>query len=177
MSRKSQIESLLFVSSKPLKSSEIAKLLEIKSKEVEDVCQELIKDLENTGRGIRIMKIADKFQMASSPDNTELIKNFLKEEVGGDLSRPALEALTIIAYRGPISKIMLDQIRGVNCSLIIRNLLMRGLIEAEYDKTKDDHYYSISFEFLKYLGLSSVEELPSYEQLSQDEKIDEVLKM
>jgi segregation and condensation protein B len=113
--------------------------------------------------------------MVSAPENAQLIQGFIKDETTGELSRPSMETLTIIAYRGPISKLDLDRIRGVNCSLIIRNLLLRGLIEAKPDKKKNETYYNVSFDFIRFLGINDVAELPDFERLSKDDAIDRML--
>ena len=113
--------------------------------------------------------------MVSSPENAELVQEFIKDETTGELSRPSLEALTIIAYRGPVSKIDLDRIRGVNCSLILRNLLLRGLIEGKFDKQKQETYYTVTLDFTRFLGLSEIKELPDFEKLNKDDTISRFL--
>jgi len=114
--------------------------------------------------------------MVSSPDNSKIIAEFIQGETSGELTRPSLEALTIIAYRGPISKMDLERIRGVNCSLILRNLLMRGLINYQKSSQKEETYYSVSLEFLRFLGINDIKELPDYEKLSQDDSLDRILE-
>lgn len=94
----------------------------------------------------------------------------------GELSRPSLETLTIIAYRQPISKMDLDRIRGVNCALILRNLLLHGLIEGKYDKTKDETYYTVTVDFIRFLGISEVSALPDYDRLSHHDSLERVLQ-
>ena len=104
-----------------------------------------------------------------------VIQEFIKDETTGELSKPSLEALTIIAYRGPVAKIDLDRIRGVNCALILRNLLIRGLIEGKFDKKKNETYYTVTFDFIRFLGLNKINDLPDYVRLHQDETIDRML--
>jgi segregation and condensation protein B len=87
-----------------------------------------------------------------------------------------LETLTIVSYRGPITKPVLEQIRGVNCSLILRNLLIRGLIERLESTKTQMPKYQVMHEFIKFLGMSSVKDLPEYEKLSTHETLDEVLR-
>lgn len=176
MSRtKSKIESLLFISAKPMSVKQLAGLLKAKEEDVKKAGDELVEDYQKNKRGIQIIKNASKFQMVSAPENAKLIQEFLSDETSGELSRPSLETLTIIAYRGPISKIDLDRIRGVNCSLIIRNLLLRGLVEEKTDKEKDLNYYTVSMDFIRFLGINDVKELPDFEKLSQDDTIDKML--
>lgn len=173
---KSKIESLLFISSKPMAASQIADLLKVDKKEIIKSADELLADYKNKKAGVQIIKDGQKYQMASSPENSKIIQDFIKDEIDGELSRPSLEALTIIAYRGPVSKIDLDRIRGVNCSLILRNLLLRGLIEEKFDKKKNEIYYTASFDFIRFLGLNGIKELPDYERLNKDDAIGRMLE-
>lgn len=175
MSLKSQLESLLFVSLKPLAVKDLANLTKAKVKEVEEVLAELSSDYQTGARGLTLINNNNQYQIATAGDNATLVQEFLKDETSGELSQPSLEALTIIAYRGPIAKIELDRIRGVNCSLIIRNLLLRGLVEEKFDKTKNEHYYTVTHDFVRFLGISNITELPDYEKLREAETITAVL--
>ncbi|MBU4421690.1 SMC-Scp complex subunit ScpB [Candidatus Parcubacteria bacterium] len=173
MNIKSKIESLLFVSGAPFAIQKIVKLLGVKQEEAEKAVLELQKEYKNENRGVQIAVTADKYQIITNPDNSKLIEEFLNQEVIGELTRPQLEALTIIAYRGPISKTELEQIRGVNCSLILRNLMIRGLIEVKTDLGLEK--YIITHEFLKFLGITNVNDLPDYEKLNKDKNLEELL--
>ncbi|MDD3285533.1 MAG: SMC-Scp complex subunit ScpB [Patescibacteria group bacterium] len=167
----SQLESLLLVASKPLSLKELSAALGVKAAEVAEALALLSREYEESGRGWRLASAANNYQLVSAPEHADLIKTFLKAEANGELSQPSLEALTIIAYRGPVSKIELDRIRGVNCSLIIRNLLLRGLIEEEFDKKKNENYYQVTLDFVRFLGLNNMAELPDYERLHQQEEL------
>lgn len=165
MSLQSQLESLLFVAIKPLAVKELAALTKSKTKEAEEALENLAKEYSSRGSGLALIKNNGQYQLTTAPDNATLIQEFLKDETSGELSQPSLEALTIIAYRGPIGKLELERIRGVNCSLIIRNLLLRGLIEEKYNKATDENHYTVTHDFIRFLGLGSLEELPDYEKL------------
>lgn len=164
-----KLEALLFISSKPVAIKQLAEVLACKVEEVEAAGKALQAEYAEKGRGIQVVSNAGKLQMVSAPEHAALIQTYLKDETSGELSRPSLETLTIIAYRGPISKINLERIRGVNCSLIIRNLLLRGLIEEK--KEKEESSYVVTFDFLRYLGVSDVRELPDYERLAKEENL------
>jgi segregation and condensation protein B len=172
---KSKIESLLFISAKPMSLNQIADLLQKKKEEIKKAGDELVEEYKEKKRGIQIIKNGSKYQMVSSPENAELVQEFIKDETTGELSRPSLEALTIVAYRGPVSKIDLDRIRGVNCSLILRNLLLRGLIEGKFDKQKQETYYTVTLDFTRFLGLNEIKELPDFEKLNKDDTISRFL--
>lgn len=179
MNIKSKIESILFTSSKPLSIGKISKFIGCDKSDVKKEITMLMDEYNNRSGGIVIVKNLMQYQMMSSPDNSNAVKEFLKSEVSGELTQPALETLTIIAYRGPISKPEIDQIRGVNCGLILKNLSIRGLIESgsgkkikldnsdiKKDFLNDELYYNVTFDFLKFLGVKSVDELPDYDRLN-----------
>jgi len=175
MSLKSQLESLLFVSLKPLAAKELANLTGAKPKEVEEALEAISADYQNGERGLALTKNNNQYQLTTSAANAALIQTFLKDETSGELSQPSLEALTVIAYRGPISKLNLERIRGVNCSLIIRNLLLRGLVEEKFDKNKQENYYTVTHDFVRFLGMNSVADLPDYAKLNASEMIEQTL--
>ncbi|OJI06519.1 SMC-Scp complex subunit ScpB [bacterium CG10_46_32] len=177
MTLASHIESLLFVSSQPVSVSQLKKITDAKKSDIDAALKDIGEEYNpKKERGIVCMISGDKYQLVSHPDNAVIVKAFLKSDVTGELTDPALETLTIIAYRGPITKPELEQIRGVNCGLILRNLLIRGLIERTEVAKQMLPTYRVTHEFLKFLGASSVSSLPEYEKLSQHETLDEVLK-
>lgn len=172
---KNKIESLLFISHKPLSITELAKLIEVDKSQIEMALELLREEYISRAGGIELINLEDKYQLATTAVNSELTARFLKTEITGELTRPALEALTIIAYRGPISKAELELIRGVNCSIILRNLLIKGLIEIRDDKVRATNVYQITIDFLKYLGISDVSQLPDYEKLNRNNNLDKLL--
>ena len=143
---KQKIESLLFVAGKPLTIKKIVDLLgkEVSKKEIVKAIDELTREYKDQQRGIQIVKAEEQVQLVTSAEASETVQKFIKEETTSELTKPSIETLTIIAYRGPVSKIELERIRGINCSLIIRNLLLRGLITENYDKKKREDYYKVS---------------------------------
>lgn len=172
---KSQIESLLFVSPKPITARQLSNFGIGSAQEIEKELQSLQKELNEKKSGIQIISNDNKYQMVSAENNSHLVQKLIKQEVSGELTRPSLETLTIIAYRQPISKVEIERIRGINCTLILRNLLIRGLIEIKFNTEKKENYYNISFEFIRHLGISNVSELPDYEKLSKHDSIEKLL--
>ncbi len=175
MNLKSKIESLLFVSGNPFSTERIAKILGVKKDEAEEELKNLKLAYDGADGGIKIAVIDDKYQMATNPECAGAVADFLKEEIIGELTRPQLETLTIVAYRGPISKFELEQIRGVNCSMILRNLLIRGLVEQKNGEGGMEKY-SITHDFLKYLGLTETSKLPDFENLNADKNLQDLLE-
>ncbi|KKR48454.1 MAG: Segregation and condensation protein B [Candidatus Magasanikbacteria bacterium GW2011_GWC2_40_17] len=172
----SKIESLLFIASKPLSFKKMAELLAVEKEEIASAVANLKEKYNQENNGIKILQEKEEIQMATDPQNSSLVKEFIKDETTGELTRPSLEALTIIAYRGPITKLELEQIRGVNCSLILRNLLLRGLIKEEDDKEKLQNVYSITFDFLRFLGVEDSAGLPDYEKLHSHNLLEKLLE-
>jgi segregation and condensation protein B len=175
MNLKASLESLLFVAAKPLKVKDLAELTKAPAEKIEAALAELSKECQSEARGVVLVKQGSSYQMVSAPDQALLIKEFIKDETMGELTRPSVEALTIIAYRGPIAKTDLDRIRGVNCALILRNLLLHGLIEAKEDKKKGETYYTVTLDFIRFLGIADITQLPDYERLSKDDTLDRIL--
>jgi segregation and condensation protein B len=178
MSLRSEIESLLFVSSRPLSVKRLVEVTGHKREEVTEALAELEKSYaERPESGVVILRNGEEVQSATSPENAEMIKTFLKDETFGELTRPALETLTIVAYRGPLAKAELEQIRGVNCSLILRNLMIRGLVEVKEEARPDGptSMYGVTFDFIRYLGLRQVSELPDYENLRNEENLKKLI--
>jgi len=172
----SQVESILFVLNKPIAIKKIAKLCARSEDEIEVVLENLKNKYNNEESGIHILNVNQEAQMVSNPKHKELIEGLVKEEIEGELTRPQLETLTVVAYRGPITKLELEQIRGVNCSLILRNLMIKDLVEAEEDKIIENTKYRITANFMRHLGIMEVKELQNYEELSKVESLDEALE-
>ncbi|MFC1613610.1 SMC-Scp complex subunit ScpB, partial [Patescibacteria group bacterium] len=159
---KSKIETILFISNRSISVKELSKIFSVGSDEIIKIMDEFMKEYNTENSGIHIIKHkgwmpkSAGFQMVTNPQNADLSRQFVKDEMSGELTRPSLETLSIIAYRGPVSKTEIEQIRGVNCSLILKNLLVRGLIEVKEDKEKMISIYNITAEFLKHLGVNDI---------------------
>lgn len=160
---KSIIESLLYISGRPLSFKELAKLTNQKVSDIEAVVKELVDEYNLKDGGIKIIQNGSQVEMVTNPKNAKIIQDFLKEELSGELTPASLETLSIIAYRQPITREELEQIRGVNCAIILRNLMIRGLIEEEKEGSRI--FYRVSLDFIRYLGITDVKELPDYERL------------
>ncbi len=177
MALSSKIESLLFLSMKPLTVKKLAQMTATTAEEVQKSLAELIVAYNTAARGIRICANGNEYQMTTAPEHAELVADFVEEDLHGELTRPQLETLTVIAYRGPITKSDLEQVRGVHCGLILRNLLMRGLVQAEEDAGKLQTVYRVTMDFLRTLGVASVSALPEYATLHTAETIDRLLEV
>jgi segregation and condensation protein B len=173
---KSVIESILFISGGPVKISKMAKITGAAKPEIENAIMVLQGEYAG-GRGMAIIKKEDEVQMASSPDNSSFIAELVKSETQENLSRAGLEVLSIVSYRGPLSRMDIDAIRGVNSTYTLRSLLLRGLVErVENPKSARSYLYKISFDFLRHLGLDDISKLPDWEKLSHDSRIESIIE-
>ena len=163
MNAASQIESLLFTAGHPVAVKKLAEVLEITQADVESSLQELANEYEKNDRGLRLVFLDNRVQLAAAPDSIENVKKLVKSDFEEDLSPAALETLAIIAYRGAISRAVIENLRGVNCSFILQSLAIRGLIEKKNNPEDGRSYiYNVTFDLLKHLGLNRLEDLPNY---------------
>ena len=129
---KGVIESLLFITNRPLTKKELANLVEEKVEDVEKALEELVAEYAKNDKGIKMVQNGKEFQMVTDPANSKVVQKFLEAEVNKELTPASLETLSIIAYRAPISREELEQIRGINCAIILRHLLIKGLIGNKF---------------------------------------------
>lgn len=170
----SKVESILFAAGRPLAVQKLAELAGVAAGEVAAALGQLRALYQSHGHGLELIVHQGEAALATHPDNSELVRQFLKREELGELTRPQLEALSVIAYRGPITKAELEQVRGVNCSLILRNLMIRGLVQLT-DEEGAAPRYRVTVDFLSGLGFTSVEELPNYASLSHHANLEQFI--
>ena len=162
-----KIEGVLFWKGEPMKISELAEILSSNTSEIKEALETLRKELQE--RGIRLIENNESVSLATAPLVSGIIEKLTKEELEKDIGRAGLETLSIILYQGPVSRSQIDYIRGVNSSFILRNLLIRGLIE----KINNPHdqrgfLYQATIELLSFLGVESREALPQFENIKNE---------
>lgn len=163
---KSQILSILFVASKPVSIKELLDVLEVSEDELKSAIAELVST--NQTSGIILLAHNNKLQLASNPDNSSVVKKFLSLELREKLTDPTIETLAIILYKQPVSKAEIENIRGVNSQYVLRQLLIRGLIEKiQSASDKRMQLYKTTLEFMQHLGIKDMKELPDFEELTK----------
>ncbi|MDP2656089.1 MAG: SMC-Scp complex subunit ScpB [bacterium] len=160
------VENILFASSTPCTLARLCSLSGASSKDVTDALRALNDELASERGGLILIENGETYTLGTNPEVAPIITRLQKEEPLGELSRPALETLAVIAYRGPVTKPEIEEIRGVNCAVSLRNLLIAGLIQ-QGDQTSDEQTYAISMEFLRHLGAPSLDKLPDYNRLHE----------
>ena len=172
------VEGLLYVQGDlGLTIEQVSDILEISNEEAKELILSLKQDYINEDRGLRINYLGNSFKLTTKEEHKEYFKKLLENPKNNTLSAQALETLAIIAYNEPITRIDIDEIRGVDSVYVVRRLLAKGLIK-EYGKSdKPGHpiLYKTTDEFLDYFGLSSKEDLPSIEVLENTDSEDKDL--
>ncbi len=158
------LEALLFYYGEPLALRQIAKLLKMQ----EEACAALLdafseKIAKDETSGLVLLKNGSSYQLGTKPEFRRFGEALAQDEFRETLTPAAVETLSIIGYLGPVTRATIDYIRGVNSSFILRNLLMRGLVDRKFHEHKKNIYeYSVSFDFLRHMGLQEPGALPEY---------------
>lgn len=169
--RISLIEAMLFVSGDPITLESIKGILDIPETDIKQVVNELIAEYRERDRGLLILEIAQGYQMVTNPLCAKLLRKFTNAATSNKLSMPALETLAIIAYKQPIIKAEIEQIRGVNSDGVIKSLLDKRLIKivGQREAPGKPMLYGTTKEFLQYFGLKDLTELPTLKELTREE--------
>ena len=167
----SALEAVLFAAASPVSYVRLSDTMGLKIGVIHEMCQALSYDYEKRGAGIRMQFFDNQVQLTTAPEVSSAVETFLGLEATQKLSRAALETLTIVAYRQPVSRPVIDSIRGVNSEYILRGLLSRGLIEelGRAETTGRPILYGTTQDFLLYFGLSSLNDLLPFETDEQEE--------
>jgi segregation and condensation protein B len=163
------IEALLFAADAPVKLDRLAELAEATPESARAVIDELNTNYQETGRTFRIQRVAQGFQLYTMPMYAEFVRRLYQHQYTHKLSRAALEVLAIIAYKQPVTRPEVEQLRGVDCSGPLVTLLERRLI-ATYGRASrpgNPFLYRTTPEVLRYFGLAGLEDLPRMEEIGE----------
>ena len=158
------LEGILFVvGDEGVTLNQICDILNIDMEEAKKLLMELKKSYDDDNRGIRISYLGDAFKLTTKKEHKEYYQKLIENPESNTLSQAALETLAIIAYNQPITRVELDQIRGVNNIHMVRKLVAKGLIKEVGKSTLAGrpNLYATTSEFLDYFGLSSISDLPT----------------
>ena len=161
----SVIEAILFVSGKEVSLSVIADTLEMDKATTRAVIKSLAEKYESRKSGIRIIELDGSYQMCSAPECFPYIKNICGAHKQQAMTQSVLETLSIIAYKQPVTKAQIEEIRGVSADHAVNKLMEKGLIAetGRLDAPGKPILFGTTKEFLRHFGLSSAEELPELE--------------
>lgn len=163
MNKEAVLEGLLFVvGDEGLSLDKIIEILEIEEKEARELLLKLQKEYEKDNRGIRISFLADTFKLTTKKEHLDYYQKLITNTSNSNLSQAALETLAIIAYNQPITRVKVDEMRGIASAFIIKKLLARDLIKVsgKSDLPGKPNLYKTTPEFLDYFGLANISDLP-----------------
>jgi len=167
MKLESKIEAILFWKGEPVEIKKLAEILSIDITEIKKSLENLRSAL--TDRGLTLLENDGAVTLGTHPDISETIEKLTKEELIRDLGKAGLETLSIILYKTAVTRAEIEYIRGVNSQFILRNLLVRGLIERITNPEDSRGFlYKPTFDLLAYLGINKVEELPNFDKLKSE---------
>lgn len=164
MNLESKIEGLLFYKGEDLEIKKIAEIFKVEIPEVEEALVRLDESLTN--RGLVLVRKDNRVILGIRGELSPILEEMRKDEITKELTKSSLETLSIIIYKDGVTRSEIDYIRGVNSSFILRNLLVRGLIEKIIDPKDSRRFlYKPTFDTLTYLGIKSIKDLPNYEEI------------
>ena len=169
---KACVEGILFVSEGIVKAKDISSVLEITERKVYEIIELLEKEYIDENRGFILKRVSGGFRLYSNPALSEILIKFIKSNIRAHLSQAALETLSIISYRQPVTRTEVAEIRGVRTDSVILTLMDKGLIK-EAGKLKEPGnpiLYKITDRFLELLGIESLKDLPPLEDIKENEE-------
>jgi segregation and condensation protein B len=177
---KSIIEGLLFVSGDDgIDAKQLAEILEQDIPTVIDAVRQLRQDFQKSGRGVQIVELAGSFQMTTLPVHAVYFERLAYSPSRTSLSQSALETLAIVAYRQPITRVEIEEIRGVRAERALHNLVAKQLIEeiGRADAPGRPILYGTTKQFMDYFGLSGLSELPEASAFENDVNLEEETRL
>jgi segregation and condensation protein B len=177
---KSVIEGLLFVSGdEGIDAKQLAEILEQDIPTVIDAVRQLRQDFQKSGRGVQIVELAGSFQMTTLPVHAVYFERLAYSPSRSSLSQSALETLAIVAYRQPITRVEIEEIRGVRADRALHNLVAKELIEevGRADAPGRPILYGTTKQFMDYFGLSGLSELPEASTFENDVNLEEETRL
>jgi len=169
--KKSVLEAILFLSGEPITIPTMKDVTDLPESEIKRLMEELITEYKERNTGLLVVEIANGYQLVTNPKYADWIKKFRSTHMFSKLSTPALETLAIIAYKQPIIRAEIEQIRSVNSDSAIRTLLEKRLIKIIGRKEVPGRpfLYGTTREFLQYFGLKDLTDLPTLKDLVREE--------
>lgn len=159
------VEAILFASGEPVSAQRLSEALEVDRRTSDKLVADLADKFNQRCLGIRIVSLGDSWQMCTRPEFAEQVRTALDLRRNVPLSQAAMEALAVVAYNQPVTRAFVEQVRGVDCSGVMNSLSSKGLIEerGRLELPGRPLLYGTTPDFLRCLGISSVEELPAPE--------------
>lgn len=174
----SALEAILFAAGEPIGVERLCLALELDRNTVDELCKKLADLYSYDRRGIRLLRLGDSYQLCSAPEYADRIRKAFERRKPPQLSQPALEVLTIIAYFQPTTRAYIEQVRGVDSSYTVNLLLERGLIQEAGRLAVPGRptLFQTTTHFLRCFNLSSLDDLPPLPQTGEEAKLSQELQ-
>ncbi|MCR4330759.1 MAG: SMC-Scp complex subunit ScpB [Patescibacteria group bacterium] len=167
MNLDARIEAILFFKGEPVSLKDLGVLLKASDEEITSAL--LVLEERIAVGGLRLLKKDGEVMLATAPEISGLIEGMIKSDLHKDLGKAGIETLAIVLYLGPVPRSKIDYVRGVNSAFVVRNLMIRGLVEKEQNPNDQRSFlYRPTFELLSYLGVTEARALPEYEDVKRE---------
>ena len=172
------VEAILFLAEEPIPAAHVGEVLERRTSEVEALLEELAAEYAEQDRGFELRRVAAGWRLYTSEECAPWLERFVRERSFGRLTGPALEVLAIVAYRQPVSRSQIADIRGVDSDGVVKTLVQRGLLEESGKETGPGNpsLFSVTEDFLERLGLPSLDALPPLSSFMPDAEMVEEME-
>lgn len=170
------LEAVLFASGEPVPVARLSLVFGVPEEDILVTADKLGEYYEKNGRGIRLLRLGGSLQLCSAPEYAKLIARVIEHRAAPKLSPSALEALAVIAYFQPVTRAYVEQVRGVDSSYTVSSLAEKGLIEpaGRLDAPGRPTLYRTTEAFLRVMGISSLEEMPTLPDMSEADGLEKL---
>lgn len=170
------LEAVLFASGEPVPVARLSLVFGVPEEDILVTADKLGEYYEKNGRGIRLLRLGGSLQLCSAPEHAKLIARVIEHRAAPKLSPSALEALAVIAYFQPVTRAYVEQVRGLDSSYTVSSLAEKGLIEpaGRLDAPGRPTLYRTTEAFLRVMGISSLEELPTLPDMSEADGLEKL---
>lgn len=169
------LEAVLFASGEPIPVARLADALELEEEDVVRLAEDLAQDYRTRGGGLTILRLDDSYQMCTKRDFAPYIRRAMEIRRNTPLSQAAMEVLAIVAYNQPVTRAVIEQVRGVDCGAVLQGLQQKQLVEEKgrLELPGRPLLYGTTVHFLRCFGISSLEELPPLPKMGGEEEMEE----
>lgn len=172
------IEAILFAGGEPVSAVRLAQVLDIDDETAIRLADDLMQDINTRRGGIRMVRLDNSYQLCSAPEYADHVRRTLEIRRNAPLSQAAMEVLAIVAYNQPVTRAVIDQVRGVDCGAVLHGLMQKGLVEEKgrLEMPGRPLTYGTTADFLRCFGISGLEQLPPLPQKEGSNMIEPTLE-
>ncbi len=173
------LEAVLFAAGEPVPLDKLADIVDVDKRSLREILKKMMDSFAFERRGLQILRLEDSYQMSTRGEFYDYVARLAEPRRKQHLSNAAIEVLALVAYKQPVTRSTIEQIRGVNCDYIVNRLIERNFIEeiGRLDAPGRPLLFGTTPEFLRCFGISSLEDLPDYDSFGEPAETGEQLEM